>query len=98
MKRLDDDKKGGGIKRKGKKEKKEREKKEEGKLKYKNREERNDHERRRGGGGMGVGQGRPEPETRRGTFFFLTLRRGRNDVIASNIVTGQNRYPSEYNW
>lgn len=31
-------------------------------------------------------------------FFFLTLRRGRNDVIASNIVTGQNRYPSEYNW
>lgn len=47
---------------------------------------------------MGVGQGRPEPETRRGTFFFLTLRRGRNDVIASNIVTGQNRYPSEYNW
>lgn len=96
MKRLDDDKKGGGIKRKGKKEKKEREKKGEGKLKYKNREERNDHER--GGGGMGVGQGRPEPETRRGTFFFLTLRRGRNDVIASNIVTGQNRYPSEYNW
>lgn len=50
---------------------------------------------------VGVGQDRPEPETRRGTFFFffnVALRRGRNDVIASNIVTGQNRYPSEYNW
>lgn len=45
---------------------------------------------------MGVEQGRPEPETGRGTFY-VALRQ-RNDVIASNSVTGQNRYPSGCNW
>lgn len=50
------------------------------------------------GVGQGVGRNRGEALFLFLFFFNVALRRGRNDVIASNIVTGQNRYPSGYNW